>query len=162
MAVLAPTRIDAHAGQGVSASVERLLKGGVVGQKTATHEVQVLVGAEGKLERVERAVKRQLVAGLGVAGTAECARVVERRFGEVEARQKFRCRSVDCGEVRRLAGREVPDGKLQLYAHPPRARTAQRREEATVDGGGKLLDCVWWLEHFAIDYIIGTPVIGNT
>ena len=43
---------------------------------------------------------------------------------------------MDCGEVRRLAGREVPDRQFQLDADPPRARTAQRGEEALVKRGG--------------------------
>ena len=39
---------------------------------------------------------------------------------------------------------------------------AQRREEAPVDGGGKVLDCIWWLEHFAINYKRGPHMKGNT
>ena len=60
---------------------------------------------------------------------------------------------MDGVKVGRLPGRTVPDGKLQLDAHTPRARAAQRREEAPVDGGGKVLNCIWWLEHFTINYI---------
>ena len=153
LTVLAPARIDAHAGQGVSAPIERLLKGGVVAEEPRVDGRQILVRAEGNLEGVERAVERQLVPGLGVAGAVERSRVVERRVGEVEACQKLLGRRMDGVKVGRFAGRAVPDGKLQLNAYPPRARTAQRREEAPVDGRGKVLDCVWWLEHFAINYI---------
>ena len=153
LAVLAPARIDAHAGQGVSAPVERLLKGGVVGEEAGADGRQILVRAERKLEGVERAVERQLVPALRIAGTVERPRVVKRRVGEVEACQEFLGRRMDGVKVGRFPRREVPDGKLQLDAHPPRARTAQRREEAPVNGGGKLLDCIWWLEHFAVNYI---------
>ena len=140
-------------GQGVSAPVERLLKGGVVGEEARVDGRQVLVRAEGKLEGVERAVERQFVPAFRVAGAVERSRVVERRVGEVEARQKFLGRRMDGVKVGRLSGRAVADGKRQLDAHAPRARAAQRREEALVDGGREVLDCVWWLEHFAVNYI---------
>ena len=122
---------------------------------------QILVRAEGKLKGVERAVERQFISAFRITGAVERPRVVERRVGEVEARQKLLCRRVDGVKVGRLPGRKVPDGKLQLDAHPPRARAAQRREEAPVNGGGKILDCVWWLEHFAVNYIPCLPVKGN-
>ena len=69
---------------------------------------------------------------------------------------------MDCGEVRRLAGREVPDRQFQLDADPPRARTAQRGEEPPVDCGDKAFGRIWSLEHFALDYTIHRPTKGNT
>ena len=144
------------------APVERLLQGGVIVEEACVDGRQILVRAEGKLKGVERAVERQFISAFRITGAVERPRVVERRVGEVEARQELLGCPMDGVEVGRLSGRAVPDGKLQLDAHPPRARTAQRREEAPFEGGREVLDCVWWLEHFAVNFIIRFDAKGNT
>ena len=105
---------------------KRLLERGIVFSEPTADCGQVLVWAEGNLQRVERAVEGQLVARLRIARSVKRARVVTRSVREIEAIKKFIRRLVDCGEVRRLAWRAVPDRQLQLDADTPRARTAQR------------------------------------
>ena len=100
--------------------------------------VQVLVGAEGDFQRVVGTVEGKLVARAGVGRAVDVALVVAHLVGEGKAGEKVVRRRVYGREIRSLARRAVPDGKLQLDAHAPRARPAQRCEKARVE---RVLKC---------------------
>ena len=136
--VLPPSGVDPHAGKGVSLPTQSLLQRGVVVGEAAVRLGQILVWAEGDFQRVIGAVEGKLVARVGIGRAVDVVHVVAHLVGEWEAGEEVIRRRMDGGEVRRRSGRAVPNRKLKLNAHAPRALAAQRCEETCVERIG---DC---------------------
>lgn len=119
-------------------SVSLKLQHGVVAGEAAMRIGQILVRAERDFQRVVGAVEGKLIASVGIGSAVDVARVVALLLGEGKAGEEVVRSRMDGGEVSCRARRAVPNGKLKLNAHAPRARPAQRCEKARVE---RVLKC---------------------